>query len=530
MRPTDHHIASGENMNRSTALDSLRGLAIIGMVFSGTIATSLPSWMYHAQVGPRSGMKFDASFPGITWVDLVFPFFLFAMGAAIPLALSSKLQKGSTSASLVPAILKRFFLLAFFAVAIYHTTPYRVGGEWNYALALLAFVLFFLSFVRLPKASGSANSILRLPLSRETANTVINYSGMALLAGLIAFNVVSQPEVFRQGFKLSHNDIILLVLANMAVFGSIVWMLTRTNVTLRLALMAFLLALRLTSDAEGSWNQWIWNFNPMQWLPESVTALVYTPGGWLYRMDFLKYLLIVLPGTIAGDILLQGSMKHEKTDASEKWRMIAFLILMIAFVISNLACLYSRWLTVNLVINLILSGVGFLILATTKSTFSRKFDQWFSRNSGNQSGSSPDNPLSMLYKRLYSWGTGWLLLGTAFEAFEGGIRKDHATISYFFVTAGLAIFTFLFFSILIDYFGKGKGVKYISDCGQNPMLAYVAGTFVMVPLLVFAGLMPSINRLYELHPWLGIVKGLIITGGMMAITVVSVRLKWFWKT
>ena len=517
-------------MNRSTALDSLRGLAIIGMVFSGTIASSLPAWMYHAQVGPRSGMKFDASFPGITWVDLVFPFFLFAMGAAIPLALSSKLQKGASSASLLPAILKRFFLLAFFAVAIYHTTPYRVGGDSNYALAMLAFVLFFMSFVRLPKASGAVNTFLQLPMTRETINTVVNYAGMALLAGLIAFNVISQPEVFRQGFKLSHNDIILLVLANMALFGSIVWMLTRTNVPLRLALMAFLLALRLTSDTEGSWNQWLWNFNPLQWLPESITSQAYTPGGWLYRMDFLKYLLIVVPGTIAGDILLQGATEHEKTDSPEKWRMFVLLMLMVAFVVSNLVCLYSRWLTTNLLINLLLSGVGFLILATPKSTLSRKFDQLYGRDTGNLPMAWPENPLSMLYKRLYSWGAGWLLLGTAFEAFEGGIRKDHATISYFFVTAGLAIFTFIFFSILIDYSGKGKGVKYISDCGQNPMLAYVAGTFVVVPLLVFTGLMPSINRLYELHPWLGIVKGLIITGGMMAITVVTVRLKWFWKT
>jgi len=506
-------------MQRSSALDSLRGLAIIGMVFSGTIATGLPAWMYHAQVGPRSGMKFDPTIPGITWVDLVFPFFLFAMGAAIPLAMSSKLERGATMPSLLPGLLKRFFLLAFFAIAIYHTTPYRITGEANYLLAIFAFVLFFASFVRIPVGS-------------ETFNRILNYSGMILLAALIAFNVISQPEVFSKGFKLSHNDIILLVLANMAVFGALIWLLTRGNVTLRLAVMAIIVALKLSSTVEGSWTHWLWNFNPMQWLPESFTSLAYNPGGWLYRMDFLKYLLIVLPGTIAGDVILRW-MKNNEHDFTlqktaknvqpsvsqsnsiaekaenqnfDKRKMIGLFVLSIALVISNLVGLYTRWLVPNFLFTLALCGTGFLLLRSRASGLTKK------------------------YHELFSWGTAWLLLGLLIEPFEGGIRKDHATLSYFFVTSGLAIFTYLFFSILTDYFGKGKLVRYITDCGQNPMVAYVAGSFVMVPLLSMTQLMPLINQLPGIHPLLGLVKGIVITGGMMALTVVTVRKKWFWKT
>jgi hypothetical protein len=62
------------------------------------------------------------------------------------------------------------------------------------------------------------------------------------------------------------------------------------------------------------------------------------------------------------------------------------------------------------------------------------------------------------------------------------------------------------------------------------MVAYVAGGFVVFPLLAIFGLMPYINDLYKITPWLGIVKGLIITSGMMAVTVFTVRKKWFWKT
>ena len=481
--------------SRSSALDALRGLAIIGMVLSGTIAESLPALMYHAQVGPRSDFKFDPTIFGITWVDLVFPFFLFAMGAAIPLALSGKLDKGTKAQSLFPSILKRVFLLVLFAIAIYHTNPYRLGGAWNYALAMLAFVLFFVSFVRFPSLS-------------EKINGFINWLGIALLISLIAFNVLSQPDVFQQGFKLSHNDIIILILANMALFGTLSWLFTRSSIVARLGIMAVFFAFRLTADADGSWNQWIWNFNPAIFLPENIQSALYIGSQWLYQMDFLKYLLIVLPGTIAGDLLVHWFADNDdkKAKLPTKNRMRAAMLLMIAFVVSNLICLYGRYLEINILLNIIFGFTGWYLF------------------------SHPTHSLSRLYHKLYQWGISWLLLGLVFEVFEGGIRKDHATMSYFFVTTGLAIFMLIFFSIVMDYFGNKKPFRYVTEIGQNPMLAYVAGTFLVVPMLATVGLMPYINKLYEITPWMGIAKGLIITAGMMAVTVLTVRRKWFWKT
>lgn len=480
---------------RSTALDALRGLAIIGMVFSGTIAESLPAWMYHAQVGPRSNFKFDPAIFGITWVDLVFPFFLFAMGAAFPLAIGRKLDKGTSIGSLIQPILKRTFLLVLFAISIYHCSPYRLNGDWNYALALLAFGLFFISFVRIPAFS-------------ESRNKWLNRIGIVLLTALIAFNVISQPEVFAQGFKLSHNDIIILILANMALFGSFVWIFTRNNIIARLGIMAFLFAFRLTAEVEGSWNQLVWSFHPAMFLPENIISAIYLPQQWLFQMTYLKYLFIIIPGTIAGDLLLKW-LSDNDTDISvrpSKWNLQAALLILLASVVSNLVCLYSRYLEMNIVLN-IMYGISLYYLL---------------RN--------PKHSISRLYYGLFQWGIAWLLLGNVFEAFKGGIRKDHATMSYFFVTVGLAIFMLNFFSIVIDYFENKKIFRAVTEIGQNPMAAYVAGTFFVVPVLVFTGLMPFINKIYEITPWFGLVKGLIITGGMIIVTIFSVRKKWFWKT
>ena len=75
---------------RAYALDALRGIAILMMVLLSVEPTSvlnhLPSFMYHGQVPPPN-FKFDPNLPGVTWADMVFPFFLFSMGAAIPFAL-----------------------------------------------------------------------------------------------------------------------------------------------------------------------------------------------------------------------------------------------------------------------------------------------------------------------------------------------------------------------------------------------------------------------------------------------------------
>jgi hypothetical protein len=272
--------------------------------------------------------------------------------------------------------------------------------------------------------------------------------------------------------------------------------------------MALFFAFRLTADAEGSWNQWIWNFNPVQFLPDTIKSALYISDGWLYRMDFLKYLFIVIPGTIAGDLLVNWFSDNDtlKSKLPTKKQMGLTLLLLLALVLSNLICLYGRYLVANLLLNIAFGITAYFLLR------------------------EPKHSLSRLYFKLFQWGIFWLLLGSVFEAFEGGIRKDHATMSYFFVTSGLAIFTLIFFSIVMDYFGNKKVFRYVAEIGQNPMLAYVAGTFLVVPMLAIVGLMPHINTLYEITPWFGMLKGLIITGGMMAVTVFTVRRKWFWKT
>ena len=123
-------------MKRALSLDVLRGLSIFGMVLAATIpfGGALPAWMYHAQCPPPTH-AFNPQVAGITWVDLVLPVFIFCMGAAIPLALNRKIEKGANGIVLGKSIVARFFSLVFFAIYIAHI--YGIGNRMHCSTAFV---------------------------------------------------------------------------------------------------------------------------------------------------------------------------------------------------------------------------------------------------------------------------------------------------------------------------------------------------------------------------------------------------------
>lgn len=100
------------------------------MCLSGIMPRGLLNWIYHGyypQFVPddqgvwqavENPWAFRAGWASFTWVDWVFPMFLFAMGAAIPLALRGRLDKVGSTAKLLPHIVWRFVLLMLFAVYV----------------------------------------------------------------------------------------------------------------------------------------------------------------------------------------------------------------------------------------------------------------------------------------------------------------------------------------------------------------------------------------------------------------------------
>jgi predicted acyltransferase len=471
----------GPGMKRVLALDALRGFAILTMILSGVIAYKiLPAWMYHAQLPPPEH-HFNPNLPGLTWVDLVFPLFLFAMGAAFPLAMNRRLIQGDSYFELIKKIVERTLLLAFFAVFIKHVHAYNIAAPnspntWHWFIALLAFSVMFAIYVR-PKKEWNPKIA-----------AIFKYSAWLIALLWLFFFENGKGE----GFSFNRNDIIIIVLTNMAFFGALLWLFTREKLLLRLGILAIYLALRL-SHGENPLFDTVWNWSPFP---------------WLYRLDFLKYLFIVIPGSIAGDLIWSYSAAKEQNGNGASWpntRLWTQAIFMLAIILFALIGYQSRWVNLTPVVLIIAAFVGL----------------WLTQK--------PADELEKLVHKLWQWGAFWLILGVFFEPFEGGIKKDSSTMAYYFITSGLAVAMLISFIILLDKLRLEKAFTLLIHNGQNPMIAYIGVANVIWPILAMTGLEALLVSVTQ-TPFLGFLRGVLKTVLLAYMVSYFTKKKLFWKT
>lgn len=95
MQHTNLDLSTG----RVLSIDVFRGMTIFVMVFVNELAgiTDIPGWMKHL----------PASTDGMTFVDLVFPAFLFIVGMSLPFAIQARARKGEATAQQFKHLLAR---------------------------------------------------------------------------------------------------------------------------------------------------------------------------------------------------------------------------------------------------------------------------------------------------------------------------------------------------------------------------------------------------------------------------------------
>lgn len=590
---------------RAHALDALRGYAIITMVLSAMEAFSvLPRWMYHAQVPPPDHV-FDPTIYGITWVDIIFPFFLFSMGAAIPLSLGRQHAKGESIMKLTWKTVQRWVKLTFFAIFIIHAFPFMLGyeQEWmRYAMPIFFFILLCLMFM--PNPFG---------LSPYKARA-ITWSAYLVAVGFMLL----QPYAGGAPFRLTDSDCIMLILANVSLTGSIIYLLTIGHPLRRLALLPFLIALFMAAHTANSWPALLIHTS---WLP------------WLYLPAYQEYLLIIIPGTIAGEWIAQWLEKMKANDTSkglvenyqknseavlengnplkggrgavlengngvkndekvvlenenkvrtrseemkdkENALALPVALLSLALIVVNVVLLFGRHLVANLVATMVLTALTAWLLRSRRkagttgveaakqraasrdassqnaakqevSNREASSQEAAEREVSNREASSqeaakqevynqkcssiPASPTLHFWQRLSSAGAYLLLLGLCLESYEGGIRKDDVTLSYLFVTCGLAFYALLLLTVVCDHWHVRWLCAPLEMVGKNPMVAYVSASMVIIPVLILTQLYPYIDALSS-QPLTGFLKGVLLTALCMALTAWFTHKRWFWKT
>lgn len=590
---------------RAHALDALRGYAIITMVLSAMEAFSvLPRWMYHAQVPPPDHV-FDPTIYGITWVDIIFPFFLFSMGAAIPLSLGRQHAKGESIMKLTWKTVQRWVKLTFFAIFIIHAFPFMLGyeQEWmRYAMPIFFFILLCLMFM--PNPFG---------LSPYKARA-ITWSAYLVAVGFMLL----QPYAGGAPFRLTDSDCIMLILANVSLTGSIIYLLTIGHPLRRLALLPFLVALFMAAHTANSWPALLIHTS---WLP------------WLYLPAYQEYLLIIIPGTVAGEWIAQWLEKMKTNDTSkglvdnyqkkseavlengnqlkggrgavlesgngvkndekavlenenkvrtrseemkdkENALALPVALLSLTLIVVNVVLLFGRHLVANLVATMVLTALTAWLLrsrreagttgveAAKQRTASKDASsqnaakqevsnresssqevakqEVYNREASSQEAakqevsnqkcsSIPASPTLHFWQRLSSAGAYLLLLGLCLESYEGGIRKDDVTLSYLFVTCGLAFYALLLLTVVCDHWHVRWLCAPLEMVGKNPMVAYVSASMVIIPVLILTQLYPYIDALSS-QPLTGFLKGVLLTALCMALTAWFTHKRWFWKT
>ncbi|MFT4113434.1 DUF5009 domain-containing protein [Silvibacterium sp.] len=167
--PTQTTSSTTTAPSRIVSIDIFRGLTMTVMIFVNEVSEmrGIPQWSRHE----------PAQVNAMTYVDMVFPFFLFIVGLSLPLAIRARLKKNPSIPALWLHILLRSLSLIVLGLilanaeggsrALMHLNP----SAWG-LLALLGGILFLNVYSGLDKKSSLVQGL--------------KFAGLALLVGMYA--------------------------------------------------------------------------------------------------------------------------------------------------------------------------------------------------------------------------------------------------------------------------------------------------------------------------------------------------------
>ena len=160
---------------RIDSLDVLRGLIVLVMLFVNDLAgvTGVPAWMKHMHPSTADGM---------TFVDVVFPAFLFIVGLSLPLAFARRLSRGESIGSIFGHVVIRVASLLAIGVFMVNSEEGVHQGWLHPAIWVLLFY--------------AAVCLVWMNLPGIQRPTWFRIGGLALLIGLaFAFRGAGEPSL-----------------------------------------------------------------------------------------------------------------------------------------------------------------------------------------------------------------------------------------------------------------------------------------------------------------------------------------------
>lgn len=300
-------------MKRIASIDALRGITILAMIVCGAInwGSGLPAWMFHCQTPPPD-FSFHPEVRGLTWVDMVFPFFIFSMGAALPVAIRKRLEKGKSSLGILLTAVRRWVVLVIFSLLI--------GASY----AVQAVDTGFADWV-VPVFRGGLWLSIFLALVR-TDRKYVNALGWGLIAALM----IVEWLVFGVELQWANNDCIIMLLAHASLMGTAVCLLTRKSFSLKFLLWAMVVAAKVIG------------------------------------FSFTQYMVIVIPASIVGELLLDAQERCQ--DGWKSW-LAAAAAFVAVFV--QLWGLFTRNIVADITVTIVMFAVFVSFVKSERTAFTR---------------------------------------------------------------------------------------------------------------------------------------------------------------
>jgi predicted acyltransferase len=282
-------------------VDTLRGLTILLMVFVNDLGREAPSWMHHIRP-PRAD--------GMTLADLVFPFFLFIVGMAIPLSLERAEASGVSRWSRIGHIVTRTAGLLLLGVI-----ESNAGADRSLSSNLwetLAFIAVIPAWCAVPRQRGASRMML-------IALKLAAVAGLVLLLAIYR----REPRPAEVPFYGTVSSWVWLRTGWWGILGLIGWAyLTVSLLTLWLGrrrewlmgALATLILLHLAMHSGGLFAR----LDTKPWLGAALPALhslssgIHTIGGYIRLGEAVGSLAAV---TMAGCLL--GTILRSDSDISE---------------------------------------------------------------------------------------------------------------------------------------------------------------------------------------------------------------------
>lgn len=463
-------------MERVGALDAFRGLLIVAMNFAFTIPLwgPFPAWMYHQQVPPSpTGAYVPLS--GLTWRDLLFPMFVFTMATALPVVMGARLARGKPYPEIAWIATRRAVLLMVLALVIGHVNPYwtRDYTRTGNAIALLGLVVAFLTFVQWPREWPEAT---RVWLRR------LGWAGVA--ATLFAL-----PMLYGARFDSARRDSVIAAVAFCTLAGALLWLATRRRPRLRLALLAVLVGGRVLAP-RVEWVGRVWYAEPLSWFYES----------W-----YLELLIVVIAGTIAGDLLSRLARAPREPAAEQGWgaaRRGGIAAIGLAMLPVLCVGLFQR--RYPMATTIAVSALSALLVALTLR---------------------PRVERERALATLARWSAVLLVIGMFLEPLDGGIKKDPQTLAYLLVTSGAAMGALA--SILLLFETRiARGLEPLIPIGQNALFGYVVIMLGLGHLLWLVGVGEAFTATWQQAT----VRSVVLTLGAALLVSLATKRRLVWKT